>query len=324
MLDRHGPPAVRILGRAVCCAGHVGIRRLAVAPPDHPWSGRIVAITNCPALEHLFPSDDQRHLHRRGATARLPLRDDLLHPLAVLRQREIGVRFALQLLPAPGKRGRRHGNDVAVLVTSWRIARPGDRIERGEEALLELPPLGTVHLDLERVAQEVLGPRVLVEPPDQVADGIDEIFLAAGRCIQQQVARELEQRAALCVRHALEHLELHLVERVAFVREHEPVGEVEQVVRGHAHVHGRQVLGLEDLVDHALVVRVGLELRLVWRLRPPAHRGLGSLTFHVGPFHEPDGDAPSVRWRPVVAPIPAVAAACGTSPGCSSAARCRP
>ena len=38
LLDRHGPPAVRILGRAVRSAHHVGVRRLAVAPHHDPGS----------------------------------------------------------------------------------------------------------------------------------------------------------------------------------------------------------------------------------------------------------------------------------------------
>ena len=40
----------------------------------------------------------------------------------------------------------------------------------------------------------------------------------------------LEERAALVVRHAFQHLELHAVARPCFRREHEAEGDIEKIV----------------------------------------------------------------------------------------------
>ena len=92
------------------------------------------------------------------------------------------------------------------------------RLERLDELLLERVPLGAADFDVEGVAQEVVGAGVFVEPADEVADGVREIFLPAGRGIEQHVAGQLEQRPPLVVGHAFEHFELHAVERVVFRR----------------------------------------------------------------------------------------------------------
>lgn len=234
------------------------------------------------------------------ATTWQPARDDRLGPLAVLRQREIGVGLVAQLLPATGDRCGSLRRLPAILMATRSRRRVRDRREGGQEALLELSPLGTVDLDPERVAQEVLGAGVLVKPADQVADRVDEVLAATGWRVQQHVARQLEERAALGIGHAFEHLELDPIEHLAFVRQRQAVGQVEQIVRGDAEVDRRQVGRIEQRVDHALVVGIRLELAAVGRLRPAAHRGLGALGLHVGALDQPDRD-PSTPGRHALA-----------------------
>ncbi len=71
------------------------------------------------------------------------------------------------------------------------------------------------------MAQEVVGARVLVETPDEIADGINEVLLARGRRIEHEVFGEFEQRAANVVRHAFKHFELQPVETVVPGCKHE-------------------------------------------------------------------------------------------------------
>ena len=187
--DWHGPPAVRVGGGAVHGARDVGLawpgdngpppRRAATdrgsRAPSGPSSISSPAITS--------------GICGRCAAARLPLRDDLLRPLAVLRQRKIGVGLVFEDAASRGRcAGVATGGRLPVLRAARRIARRGDRVERGEEALLQLLPLGAADLDFEGVAQEVLRPGVFVQPADQVADGVDEILLLAGRRVEQQIA----------------------------------------------------------------------------------------------------------------------------------------
>jgi hypothetical protein len=87
-----------------------------------------------------------------------------------------------------------------------------DAIEAFHEASFEASPHRTVDFKVESIAKEVVGARVFVEPANQIADGVDKLFLAAGRGVEEHVADEFDQGAALMVGHAFEHFELHVID----------------------------------------------------------------------------------------------------------------
>ena len=84
-----------------------------------------------------------------------------------------------------------------------------------------------------------------------------------------------------------QHLDLHGIRHPALGREMPRVGEVEEVVAGDAEPHMGGVLGSQRDVEHALVVRVGLLLRVPRRERPVVQRRVDALHGQVGPLHEP-------------------------------------
>ena len=59
------------------------------------------------------------------------------------------------------------------------------------------------------MAQEVFLAGVLVQPPDEIADGVEKLLLPAGRRVEQQVAVALAECAPLMIRHAFQHLKIH-------------------------------------------------------------------------------------------------------------------
>ena len=63
-----------------------------------------------------------------------------------------------------------------VLCAAGRIGEPILYMERGQEATALGDPRGGARLEIEDVAQEVLGRGVLVEPADQVGDGAVEVL----------------------------------------------------------------------------------------------------------------------------------------------------
>ena len=73
-------------------------------------------------------------------------------------------------------------------------------------------------------------------------------------------------------------------------RQHQAVGQREQIVRRDAEPHGGEVLRLHALVQHPQIVGVGFELGFVRRLRPAANAGLDALGLHVGAFHDANRD----------------------------------
>ena len=147
----------------------------------------------------------------------------------------------------------------------------GLEAERGQEAIALGDPLRRARLEVEHVAQEVLGRRVLVEPADQVGDGAVEVLGPDHGRVEQEAARARLHRPRLVVGHALEHLELDPRLDAVRLAQHEAVGDVEEVVAGDAQVDGRRVLGPAAVLEHALVVGVDLGLGLVGRLGPAVH-----------------------------------------------------
>ena len=150
------------------------------------------------------------------------------------------------------------------------------------------------------MAKEVVRPRVLIQPPHQVADSMDEVFAAGRRRIEQQVVDNLGERAALVVRHALEHLELDPVEHTPLLGQDQAIGHIEQVVGGDPEMHGGDVLCPQPLLEHALEVGVRLALGLERGLGPAMQGRVDPLHLHVGALDEPDGDrcAPRLHPRP--------------------------
>ena len=153
--------------------------------------------------------------------------------------------------------------------------------------------------DAEGVAKEVFRPGVLVQPPNQVADGVDEVFLVAHRGVEQQIVGQLEQRPPLRVGHPFEHLELHAVLHAVFDRQHQGEGQVEEVVRGDAHAERRRrspassprrPCGGSWRRSGACSCR---------RLRPAPLRGFAALRIHVRALDQPEVmGAPPADRRP--------------------------
>ena len=112
------------------------------------------------------------------------------------------------------------------------------------------------------MAQKVVRAGVFVEPADEVADGVDEILLPAGGGVEQHVRGELEEARRWWL--AMPSSISNCTRSSAFARrgEHQAVGEREQIVRRDAEPHGGEILRLHAVVEHAVVVGVGLELRL--------------------------------------------------------------
>ena len=141
----------------------------------------------------------------------------IIRPSGVLRQRPIGVGFVDELRPRQSRAWLADGRAAAGggPASARGAARTAAIFERRRESrCFEPSPLRAADLQLEGVAQEVVGAGVFVEAADEVADGVGEIFLPAGRRVEQHVAGEFEEGAALVVGHAFEHFELHAVERV--------------------------------------------------------------------------------------------------------------
>ena len=80
------------------------------------------------------------------------------------------------------------------------------------------------------------------------------------RRVEQESARARLHGAGLVVGHALEHLELHEVADALVLAEHEPVGDVEEVVAGDADDAPRARARTAAVLDHALEVGVDLDL----------------------------------------------------------------
>src|SRR4051794_6800422 len=128
----------------------------------------------------------------------LPRRDDRFRPLAVLRERPVGVRLIAEAMRVEGRGSRARTAcpltiNVGFFTPNLRTARSAaDFIhcfERSHKLLLERVPLGAIDFDVEGMTEEVVRTGVFVEAADEVTDGVRKILLAARRCIEEHVAR---------------------------------------------------------------------------------------------------------------------------------------
>ena len=180
-----------------------------------------------------------------------------------------------------------------------RVPRPVERVEEaaglaGEERL--------VVVQVERRGEEVLGRRVLLQPPHEVADGHVELGGRHDRHVQQHRTDFAGHRLHLPLSHAEQHLELDRVADAPLPGPQPRVGDAEEVVAGHADPHGRRVLGPQRPVEAAQVVGVGVELGVVGRGRPPVQRRLDVLHREVRALHEAHLDAGSPVDHAVLRP----------------------
>ena len=200
--------------------------------------------------------------------------DDALDPRAVGRGGPVRIGVVREFRGA-GARGI--PLDVPVLGPARRIGQPDRALEGGQEPVALGDPFPRARLEVEDVTQKILGRGVLVQPAHQVRDGAVEILGAHDGRVEQQAPGACLHRSRLMIGHTLEHLELDPGLDAPRLAQHEPVGDVEEVVAGDPQMHGVGVLRPAAVLEHALVVRVHLRFRLVGRLRPAVHRGLDAL-----------------------------------------------
>ncbi len=167
---------------------------------------------------------------------------------------------------------------------------------------LQQVPRLAVDIQLEGVAEEVIRPGVFIQAADEIAYCVDELLLATGRRIQEQVVYELVQGATLMICHALQHLKLQAVEDPAVDREHDGVGGFKEIVRGNAEVNSRDVFLGHPEVQHGLVVTIRLQLGLEWSLGPSRNGGLQPLAFHVGTLDQANDDRRAAFFHPFARP----------------------
>ena len=158
-----------------------------------------------------------------------------------------------------------------ILGAAGRVGEAGLERERGQEAIALGDPVRRARLEVEDVTQEVLGRGVLVQPADQVGDGAVEVLRADDGRVEQQARRRAPAPPAPgdwpCLRASRTRPRAR---RRAVLAQHEAVGDVEEVVAGHAQVDGLGVLGPAAVLEHALVV--GVHLGLASRRAPGASR----------------------------------------------------
>ena len=118
------------------------------------------------------------------------------------------------------------------------------------------------------MTQKVIVAGVFVEPANEIPNGVDEFLLTAGWRVKEQVLRQVEQGATLMVGHPLEHFELHVVQRTDGSRQHKSVGQCEEIVRRNAQTDGCQVVALHAELQHAEIIRVGIDLFVEGGQRP--------------------------------------------------------
>ena len=107
-----------------------------------------------------------------------------------------------------GRTGRAFASTARSCGAARRVGERALDVERGEEPVPLGVPVRRAGLEIEHVAQEVLGRGVLVEPANQVRDGAVEVLGPHHRGVEEEPARPRLHRARLMVRHALQHLEL--------------------------------------------------------------------------------------------------------------------
>ncbi len=60
--------------------------------------------------------------------------------------------------------------------------------------------------------------------------------------------------------HSFQHFKLNLFNRPELGCQDDCKGDFEQIVTGDTQLHGRDILGLQSIHDHAFVIRVGIDL----------------------------------------------------------------
>jgi hypothetical protein len=121
------------------------------------------------------PADLERNLLQRPLA---PAGHDVRDPRAVGRQGPVGVGIVLESSVERARDGRGLRLGPPILGAAGRVGDRGRDLECGEEAITLGHPLRRAGLEVEEVAQEVLGRGVLVQPTDQIGDGAVEILRA--------------------------------------------------------------------------------------------------------------------------------------------------
>ncbi len=302
--ERHGPPPVRVgLGR-----GHRPLRipggGQGAAGHDHGF-GQLVGVAGPERLAaplQIFSRNHHRHLLRLVPRCFHPRAADALGPGAVGRKRPVGVRFVAELARGVGPAAGGQGLGDPVLGAVGLRADGRHASHRCPETIRQHLPGGGPGLQPVQVAQEVPGAGVLVQPPDEVGDGIDEVPVFGDRCVGEQVLSGFLHGAPHVVRHALDHFEgekfRHLVAAGQLVGK----GDVEEVVGGDPEAHGADVVRRKSIGDHALPVGIHVEFVVVGGERPAAERGLEQFHLHVGALDDAHLDRAAAGIHPASGP----------------------
>ena len=298
-------PAVRIPAGGLQGQARVLGRGQGVAADHHPRIGpvRVAAVGRGAVSKDLRTADDQRNLHGLVPRCLHPAVADGGGPAPVGCHGPVGVRLVDKAVAVQGGDLRGKGLGGAVLDAVGPVLGRGHGPAAGQEPFLQEAPLARADLQVRGVAEEVLRGGVLVQPADQVGDGVDELVLARHRRVQEHVARGLLQGPAHVVGHALEHLEVEQVSDAFGLGQHRGVGQFEQVVRGHAQVDRGDVVRLHAEGDHALVVGVHLELVVVGGERPVVEHRLEPLHLHVGALDDAQLDRRAAGRDPSPGPL---------------------
>jgi hypothetical protein len=164
------------------------------------------------------------------------------------------------------------------------------RVQRGEEpVLLALEQLRVV-VQVEHRGHEVLPARTLLEAADQVGDGDVELVGVHDRRVEQQAADLALDHLGLALRHPEQHLELDAAADAALAGQQPGECDVEQVVPGDTDPDVADPVEVQRVVEHPLVVGVGVLLAAPGRQRPVVQRGLDPLHRQVRALDHADLD----------------------------------
>ncbi len=220
--------------------------------------------------------------------------------------RELRVDLLLGLLRRLGLGERIHVVELRREAAVLRAVRRGDHVvdalqRRAEPRLLPGEQLGR-RAQLEHRRHEVLLARVLLQSADEVRDGHVELGRVHDGRVEQEPADGALHGLGLAGRHAEQHLELDAGGDAALLREQPRVRDVEEVVPGDADLHGVGRGGLERVLEHPLVVRVGLLLGGPGGDGPVVHAAVDLLHREVRALHDADLDGRAARRAPLLRP----------------------
>ena len=146
-------------------------------------------------------------------------------------------------------------------------------------------------MQLEHRGHEVVLAGALLQPAHEVGDRHVKVLGVHHRYVQQQTADGAPDGFGLRLGHPEQHLELHAIPDAATAGERPRIGDVEEVVPGDADAHVRGMLGLQCVIQHPLVVGVGVPFCRQGRYGPVVQRGLHVFHWQVGAFDQPHLDA---------------------------------